>query len=439
MSSAQVIADVLIGLAGFVILIYGLVSLRNALRIRQFHEKTMYMDLLTGLMNLWGLRRVLQEKLPRASSADLFLIDVVSFSEVNLVHGWKEGDRLLRLIAQQLQQTLPSEVYLSHYDGDKFAVLYLRYREGQRSSWSTDEIRQSIYQAMQQALSEVVADGLEYCVASASAPEDGQNWEQLVNVVQSRLSLQQSLIQYRLNEAQRRKERLSALGHLAAGMAHEIRNPLTSIRGFIQLGARDPEGMRKWERLALQEVDRIDRLLTRFLEMADSQFGRTEWLPVCQLVKETVENLQKKSAIPICLELPEHEVCTWMARKQVEQVVIQLVQNAMQALEGCPQPRIRICLEVEQKSFNLIVEDNGPGMGDEELELAITPFYSTDPDHLGLGLPLVAQIVAEHGGEMHLESHPQQGTRVLISFPYEEPASQKKLSGALMGGVTDEV
>jgi len=381
-------------------------------------------DYLTGLYNLRGFQQFLRQKIRTSSRIHLFLLDVVSFSEFNAYMGREAGDQLLKQIAAGLQEKMPANSLLSRYDGDKFAVAILGGR--QEPVVEAETIRQLIHQV-------VMAAGprhhrLRYCIGMASYPQDGRSWQELINVAERRLTQEQRSLSYRLEAARNRRERLSTIGQLAAGLAHEIRNPLTSVRGFVQLASEQAEEMRRWKDIILPEIDRIDALLSRLLEIADHQSQRPQLVSVNQVVYETLELMQSEAVMRGCQLkgiLPERPIYAWLERRQIQQVLVQLIQNGLAAVEDQPEPCVEVTLDEQDEMVILTIRDNGAVPAEGGI-----PFMTQDMfalmDHGGLktdpywfGLPLIQQIVSEHGGELYFQSQPLWGNEVSLFLPKE--------------------
>lgn len=387
-------------------------------------------DYLTGLYNLRGFQQSLRQKIRTSSRIHLFLLDMVSFSEFNAYMGREAGDQLLRQIAAGLQEKMPANSLLSRYDGDKFAVAILGERQGPVVEEET--IRRLIHQV-------VMATGprhhrLRYCIGMASYPQDGKSWQELINVAERRLTQEQRSLSYRLEAARNRRERLSTIGQLAAGLAHEIRNPLTAVRGFVQLASEQAEEMRRWKDIILPEIDRIDALLSRLLEIADHQSQRPQRVSVNQVVYETLELMQSEAVMRGCQLkgiLPERPIYAWLERRQIQQVLVQLIQNGLAAVEEQPEPSVEVTLDEQDEMVILTIRDNGvvpaeggiPAMPQDMFALMDHGGLKTDP--YGFGLSLIQQIVSEHGGELYVQSQPLWGNEVSLFLPKDGESEQE--------------
>lgn len=138
---------------------------------------------------------------------------------------------------------------------------------------------------------------LNFCLGTASYPQEATNASELIRIAENRLSIEQRRLRHQEEERQRHLEKLSALGQLAAGLAHEIRNPLTSIRGFIQISARESEQVKKWESIILPEIDRINDLLRQFLHLSESRPARFTVFNLDQLMEDVLRLLQPKTML----------------------------------------------------------------------------------------------------------------------------------------------
>jgi signal transduction histidine kinase len=222
-------------------------------------------------------------------------------------------------------------------------------------------------------------------------------------------------------EQLRRADRLSALGELSAGLAHEIRNPLASIEGAVQiLGRRElPEETRQeFTDLAYREVVRLKGLLTNFLEFARPAPPRLVASDVGPLL-ESVAKLASETAtmakvvlrIEAAGDLPPIAVDV----EQIKQVLLNLVINAIQAMPNGGHITLRAARDRE--NVQVEVEDQGVGIPAENLERVFDPFFTTRSSGTGLGLSIAYQIVSQHGGHISAGPNPQHGMTFSVTLP----------------------
>jgi two-component system sensor histidine kinase PilS (NtrC family) len=230
----------------------------------------------------------------------------------------------------------------------------------------------------------------------------------------------QDLTYYKqMEEALRRKEKLAAIGEMAAGLAHEIRNPLASLYGSIQLlqGEVSLEGTQ--ERLmgiVLKESERLDALITDFLLFAFPHVGDRESIPLRDLVEETLEVFRKGPHFHEKLRVEVHVdpmVRIDGNRRQIQQILWNLLLNAAQSMSEGGEIRV----EGEQtrsragvSSVSWRVQDTGRGIDAENLTRIFDPFYTSRQGGTGLGLAIVHRIVENHGGRIHVHSELGKGT-----------------------------
>ena len=251
----------------------------------------------------------------------------------------------------------------------------------------------------------------------------------------------QDLTYYKqMEEDLRRKEKLAAIGEMAAGLAHEIRNPLASLYGSIQLlqGEVSLEGTQ--ERLmgiVLKESERLDGLITDFLLFAFPHVGQRESILLRGLVEETLELFKKgphfQDTFGIKLQV-DPTVQIHGNRRQIQQILWNLLLNAMQAMPEGGEIRV----EAEQiqdttgkTSVSWRVKDNGRGIAPENLRKIFDPFYTSRQGGTGLGLAIVHRIVENHGGRIYVHSEPGKGSVFEIELPDsigEDSESQGRMS-----------
>jgi len=219
-------------------------------------------------------------------------------------------------------------------------------------------------------------------------------------------------------EAQvRRSERLAALGQLSAGLAHELRNPLGSIKGSADLLARsashnDPMAKELAEIISA-EVDRTNSLVTRFLDFARPLEPRREPADVTDIIDRAVNRARVDVIRNYSNSLPRLAVDPEL----MEQVFLNLVTNASQA--SAPGEPVTIRTREVDGQAEVSVIDHGCGIPPDKIETIFNPFVTTKRNGVGLGLAIVAKIVDGHGGKMSVESEPGKGStfRVLLPIP----------------------
>lgn len=228
----------------------------------------------------------------------------------------------------------------------------------------------------------------------------------------------------RMEEEVRRSEHLAALGKVAAGIAHEIRNPLASMSGSIQMLSRSDRlnpTEQKLMRIVLRETDRLNELITEFLQYARPSPPQLEPLDLRLLLGEMVEvfgflRYGSVENIPVKVSLEmEQDVRIDADPKQLKQVFWNLLNNAAEAMpEGGP---VQVCVRRAAGRVEVQIVDHGVGISQEALERLFEPFFTTKDGGTGLGLALVQRIVEAHGGTIRVESEVGRGTSIAVSLP----------------------
>ena len=223
-----------------------------------------------------------------------------------------------------------------------------------------------------------------------------------------------------IEEQLRRADRLSALGELSAGMAHEIRNPLGSIKGTAEIlrdgvAADDPK--LEFAEILIKEVDRLNGVLEDFLSFARPtpvEHGRFHLAKVVGDVLDLTRQQALRDHVEVHvdldadIEIPGHG-------EQIKQALLNLVLNALQAMpEG---GRLEVSSKNLHNEVQIKVSDNGPGIAAEDRERIFNPFVTTRDSGTGLGLAITQRIVHGHDGHIVLESTPGQGASFKICLP----------------------
>ncbi|MBW6509358.1 MAG: PAS domain S-box protein [Desulfuromonadales bacterium] len=230
----------------------------------------------------------------------------------------------------------------------------------------------------------------------------------------------QDLTQFKKIETQlKRADRLAAIGRLSAGLAHEIRNPLASISGSVQLLCENNQLNDEDQRLldiTVKETERLNHLLTEFLLYARPPKPFRTALDMSILLDELHQLLlrdQRFADINIQTEVA-YPCVAFLDRGQIWQVLWDLAINAAEAMAG--QGRLLITVRAENNCL-LIVEDTGPGIAEEHRERIFEPFFSTKERGTGLGLSTVYSIVEAHGGTIRAEQSALGGEKFIMSLP----------------------
>jgi PAS domain S-box-containing protein len=219
-------------------------------------------------------------------------------------------------------------------------------------------------------------------------------------------------------------EKQAVVGKLAAGIAHEIRNPLTAANGFIQLLLQGTLGEK--ERTYLEHVrkehTRISRLISNFLVVAKpSEFDLGE-ISITDLIRETIDLMQAQAILnDVVIEQTNIDVNMIMMGdgEQLKQLFINLIRNAIEATRRA-NAKITVSLEIINTTVLICLQDEGIGIAKENISKIFDPFYTTKEDGTGVGLTGVYQIVRNHNGNISVESVEGEGTKFLIIFPLVE-------------------
>jgi len=226
-------------------------------------------------------------------------------------------------------------------------------------------------------------------------------------------------------EALRRSERLAMTGRLAASVAHEIGNPLQAVIGCLSLAqeARAAgEDTARYMQVAMDELDRAARLVGRMRDLNRPTEGEREAVEVNDLV-ERVLLLSRKQCqnqhVEVRWEAGQDLPAVAAVADRVQQVFLNLVLNAVDAMPGGGELAVRTAHTPDPAGVAVTFADTGSGIPEEQLERLFEPFASTKTEGLGLGLYVSRNIVHEHGGHIHVDSTPGQGATFTIWLPAE--------------------
>jgi two-component system sensor histidine kinase HydH len=226
-----------------------------------------------------------------------------------------------------------------------------------------------------------------------------------------------------LEERVSRSERLAALGSLAAGVAHEIRNPLSSIKGFAQffLKKNPPESTdHKYSEVMIQEVERLDRVISNLLDYAKPKEPVKEKTSFADIIHRCIALIKddaKSKKVELAVEIGEGIPLVPVDRDQITQVLLNITLNGLDAMQHGGRLAIRCFTGGAGKSIIVEIEDSGHGIPSKELPRIFDPFYSTKKTGTGLGLAIAHRIVENHGGTLAVKSTGKSGTTFRIVLP----------------------
>ncbi len=217
------------------------------------------------------------------------------------------------------------------------------------------------------------------------------------------------------------RERLAAVGQLSAGLAHEIRNPLASIKGaadVLQDDGRTGGSAARMLAIIREETARLNDVLTRFLEFARPRPAEHVDLDVATELEQTADLLTHRDDAPsVMVTPPPGDLRVRGDRLQVRQLLLNVGVNAAQAAGPAPAGKVTLTARRAGPVVEIIVTDNGPGFSADATASLGTPFFSTRDGGTGLGLATSLRIARDHGGDLRLDPGHAPGARVLITLP----------------------
>ncbi|UOQ84146.1 ATP-binding protein [Gracilibacillus salinarum] len=225
--------------------------------------------------------------------------------------------------------------------------------------------------------------------------------------------LQQKLIE---------SEKLSAIGKLGAGLAHEIRNPLTSIIGLTQL-LKENNHQNKYLEIITAELERMKNLVNQFVSLGKPTVLVREHSNLNELITDTVELMNSNARlhnVDIDVELTKNDTYAYIDKAKIKQVLINFIKNAFEAISSGGTIHIHLNSDMKSKEVHIKIMDNGEGMTEEQVDSLGTPFFTTKESGLGMGLPICYDIIHSHEGRVHIDSEKGKGTNIYLVLPLDQ-------------------
>ncbi|MDH5790012.1 MAG: ATP-binding protein [Nitrospinota bacterium] len=253
---------------------------------------------------------------------------------------------------------------------------------------------------------------------------------------------------HNMEEKMKQSEQLAAVGKFSAGLAHEIRNPLASLSGSIQVLKQTlqiDEDQQQLMNIVLKETERVNDIVTDFLSYAQPRKCKSTVIDLTQLLQDIVILMKNSNeydpSINIQLVAPPDHIIIQSEEAQIKQMIWNLCINGIQAMDksGNLTMTLKKVEGYQHKNFKtnrrgvvIIVEDQGRGIPLDEQETIFDPFFTTREEGVGLGLPTVKQIVERFAGYIGLESEPGRGTCFDVFLPQERSLLSSRDPGAKM-------
>ena len=220
-----------------------------------------------------------------------------------------------------------------------------------------------------------------------------------------------------------RSQRLASLGRLAAGIAHEIRNPLSSIKGFatyFRERYRDVPEDQKTAEIMVQEVERLNRVIGQLLEFARPMSVRKRATSLQTVIQHSLKMIERDAQaknINIKMNLSPEVQEVSIDPDRINQVFLNLYLNGIEAMEDGGTLSVDLYPDEDGRQIKIAVSDTGTGINKEDLVHIFDPYFTTKQSGTGLGLAIVHKIIESHKGEVKVESEPETGTTVTIILP----------------------
>lgn len=207
---------------------------------------------------------------------------------------------------------------------------------------------------------------------------------------------------------------MNLISQLAASVAHEVRNPLTAVVGFLQLMKEDKDTTVKHQQyidLALQELQWVQSIINDYLSLAKPNYTRTQLINRSEELEKTIQNIEVQSKV-------EDNLFVNGGKDDIKQVLINIIKNAIEAMGN--DGLLEIIASKTDRDVIIKIIDNGPGKTKEQLARLGTPFYSMEIG-TGIGLTICCQIIGKLKGAITVEGEIGKGTTFIIPLPYANP------------------
>ncbi len=347
----------------------------------------------------------------------LVIIDLGNLQYHNSKYGFKTGDKIISGMAEALRNALPSGDEAFRYSGDQFAVF------SGADKGTVEEFINGLQADARRVAAKLDIDRLNLLVGCANCPEDACAEDDILEHAMNRLEDAKALVKREKIERQKRAEKMALVGHLAAGLAHELRNPLTSVKGFCQL-AKEATGeptVKGYLDFANDDVERLIKLINDFLLLTKPSAPHLQPLDIIDLLQEIIDFLESQARlyeVSVVMQIPSCFPLVMGDKEQLRQAIVNVMVNAFEAISENGQLNVRLYSLADR--IAIAFEDNGMGITKQDISHILNPFFTTKEEGTGLGLAITQHIVASHGGDIVVRSEEGMGTVVTLYLPVLE-------------------
>ncbi|WP_274365651.1 ATP-binding protein [Paenibacillus thermotolerans] len=376
-------------------------------KLREANNKLLQSDALTGLLNYHEFRKNLEQMTAQNKNTCVAIVDFYNIKTLNVQVGYQRVNETLKWIADQLTLQFP-ESAICRYSGGQFALAV---------QWDgKDDVVAKIAGFFDGSV--ISSTGLQ--VIYGYSFSNGRTSDVIIAEIENQLFYKERELWLKRDEHIFRADKLNTIGELAAGMAHEIRNPLTTIKGFLQLAKSNQySNMEQFHDIIMSEITRVSELTAEFLQFSKPQATKMKTEAVQKCIHRAVaitENEVSRNGHQLVLEMQEEPpLPVKVDRDKITQVLVNLIKNAVEAMPEVGKLTVR-AYEHEQSAI-VEVEDSGIGMTEDTKNKLFEPFFTTKENGTGLGLPITHKIIQDHGGKVDVRSAIGQGTVFSIMLP----------------------
>ncbi|WP_010273124.1 ATP-binding protein [Paenibacillus senegalensis] len=373
-------------------------------------------DHLTGLLNYDGYLSAVRRLVERKRPFQLVLIDINNFKSLNAKDTQSANEILIRF-AETIQKVFKDRMFgASRYAGDRFAVLLPVAVQVDNQTLSFSDL------------------GVQITYSITQYPKEADTFQAVISTAEDRIFQMRRDSWLESQEEMLRSEKMKMVGQLAAGMAHEIRNPLTAIKGFVQLSKSQGYNIQPWYDVIMGEITRVGDLTAEFLQFSKPHENsmRLAILNEClQRVYSLCESEAASEGHQLLLTMDDQQIVVFMDPDKIIQLLLNLIRNAFQAMQQSGVVNITLEWEHSSRMAVIMVSDTGKGIPPEELPKIFDPFYTTKAEGTGLGLSICQKIVEDHRGKLQVSSQAGQGTTFTILLPLSEKVMELPVSESI--------